>query len=64
MKLHFNPGVRTDGRYTLLRISTDSYVNGCGHKVSISFHNRLFKLDTFYREMFLTLFGLNIHYRG
>lgn len=53
-----------DTRITLFRFETGDYISGQGWKFSISLHPRLFYWRRYYREIRVTLLGLNIHWRG
>jgi hypothetical protein len=62
---HWNVGKRLkgDSRYTLVRFESRDYIRGTGRKLSISLHPYLwyfFKQD---RGFYLTIAGLNIHYK-
>jgi hypothetical protein len=52
-----------DQRLTLFRIRTTSYLYGKGWKFSLSLHNRFFYFLKQYREIRLTVLGLNFHLR-
>lgn len=59
-------GLRAEGdsRITLLRVESADYIFGRGRKVSLSLHPFLFRWQRQYRELRVTLLGINIHWRS
>lgn len=53
-----------DSRFTLLRFETTNYIYGRGWKVSVSLHRKFFYLVRKYRQLRITLLGINVHWRG
>lgn len=66
MRLILGIGKRLEGdsRITLFRFESGRWTYGEGWKISLSLHRRLFLWQRQYREIRITLFGFNIHWRG
>lgn len=56
--------LKGDSRFTLLRFESGRWAYGEGWKVSISLHRKMFYWMRSYRNIRVTLLGLNINWRG
>lgn len=66
MRTKFFVGARADGdsRITLFRFESGQWENNEGWKISFSLHPRLFYWRNNYKEIRVTLLGLNVHWRA
>ena len=66
MKFKFGIGKRVEGdsRYTLLRFYSGNWTYGEGWKISLSISNRFFYFLKSYKNLYLTICWINIHWVG